>query len=70
MSAYYSAYAYFPHSKESSCLERPFSFQAQPPFPAEAVTGLMLDGDAFVGKLSFPKMCQAAQLPGQAPPAR
>lgn len=60
---------YFPHSKESCCLERLFGLQAHPPFPAGAVTALMLDGGVLAGKLSCPKMCQAARLPGQTPPA-
>lgn len=60
---------YFPHSTESCCLERLFSFKAQTPLPAEAVRARMLGGDALVGKLSCPKICQAALLPGQPPPA-
>lgn len=61
MPAYCPTYACFSHFEESCCLEQLFSFQAQPPFPAEGVTALMLGGDALVGKLSCPKTCQAAQ---------
>lgn len=57
---------YFPHS----CgLERLFSFPAQPPFPPEAVTPLLLGAGVVVGKLECPRRCQAAGLPRQPPPA-
>lgn len=53
---------YFPHS----CgLEWLFSFPAQPPFPPEAVTLLLLDADVLVGKLECPRTCPADGLPRQ-----